>query len=441
MTTFEKISGCRVKLSFAVPAEQFEDAMNKAYLQNRGKINVPGFRKGKAPRNVIEKMYGAYVFVEDALDIVFPEVYTAAIEENELKPVGQPSMVDMGEYKRGEEMTFAIEVDVRPEVELGEYKNLTVAVEPKHEVEDEEIEERIQQELKAASRSIEVTDRTVDYNDTVNRDYAGTVDGVAFEGGTAQGQTLNIGSGQFIPGFEEQMVGMAIGEEKDLQVKFPEQYHAENLAGKDAVFHVKVNSITYTEVPELDDDFAQDKGFDTVDEYRADVRKQLEERAQRNYDVTVENALVEAASANAKVEIPAAMVEEQVNYILRDMEYRMMMQGLNMQMYLQYTGQTREQLAEQYKGQGEERAKYELVMEAIRKAEALEPTEEEVDAQIAQQAERMGREVEEFRASLTEEQTGYLTDTAAIQKVIDLLKAGATIEEKAEESAEETDAE
>ena len=441
MTTFEKISGCRVKLSFAVPAEQFEDAMNKAYLQNRGKINVPGFRKGKASRNVIEKMYGAYVFVEDALDIVFPEVYTAAIEENELKPVGQPSMVDMGEYKRGEEMTFAIEVDVRPEVELGEYKNLTVTVEPKHEVEDEEIEERIQQELKAASRSIEVTDRTVDYNDTVNLDYAGTVDGVAFEGGTAQGQTLNIGSGQFIPGFEEQMVGMAIGEEKDLQVKFPEQYHAEELAGKDAVFHVKVNSITYTEVPELDDDFAQDKGFDTVDEYRADIRKQLEERAQRNYDVTVENALVEAASANAKVEIPAAMVEEQVNYILRDMEYRMMMQGLNMQMYLQYTGQTREQLAEQYKGQGEERAKYELVMEAIRKAEALEPTEEEVDAQIAQQAERMGREVEEFRASLTEEQTGYLTDTAAIQKVIDLLKAGATIEEKAEESAEETDAE
>ena len=441
MVNYEKISSNKAKLVFTVPGEEFEAAMNKAYLQNRGKINVPGFRKGKAPRNVIENMYGKFVFVEDAMDIVFPEMYTAAIEENGLKPVDRPEMTDMGEYVKGEDMTFTVEVFVRPDVTLGEYKNLTVEVASKHVVAEDEIDARIKQDQQKGARTLDVTDRTVDYNDTVNLDYAGSVDGVAFEGGTAQGQSLTIGSGQFIPGFEEQMVGMAIGEEKDLQVKFPEQYHAENLAGKDAVFHVKVNSITYTEVPELDDDFAQDKGFDTVDEYRADIRKQLEERAQRNYDVTVENALVEAASANAKVEIPAAMVEEQVNYILRDMEYRMMMQGLNMQMYLQYTGQTREQLAEQYKGQGEERAKYELVMEAIRKAEALEPTEEEVDAQIAQQAERMGREVEEFRASLTEEQTGYLTDTAAIQKVIDLLKAGATIEEKAEESAEETDAE
>ena len=444
MTTIEKISGCRVKLSFTVPAEQFENAMSKAYLQNRGKINVPGFRKGKAPRNVIENMYGPFVFVEDALDIVFPEVYTAAIQENELKPVGQPSMVDMGEYKRGTDMTFAIEVFVRPDVELGEYKNLTVEVEPKHEVDDEEVTLRIQQELKNASRTLDVTDRTVDYNDTVNLDYAGSVDGVAFEGGTAQGQTLTIGSGQFIPGFEEQMVGMAIGEEKDLQVKFPEQYHAENLAGKDAVFHVKVNSITMTEVPELDDDFAQDKGFDTVDEYRASIAKELEERAQRNYDVNVENALIEAASANATIDIPAPMVEEQVGYILRDMEYRMMMQGLRMEDYLKYTGQTREQLAEQYKDQGEQRARIELVLEAIRKADALEHDEDEVNAQIAQQAERMGREVEEFTASLTEEQRGYLTDTAAIQKVCDLLKAGAAVTEKAEEAeetAEETDAE
>jgi len=437
MTTFEKISGNRVKLSFAVPTEQFEEAMNKAYLQNRGKINVPGFRKGKAPRNVIEKMYGAFVFVEDALDVVFPELYEAAINENEIKPVGRPEMVDMGEYKRGEDMTFAIEVFVRPDVELGEYKALTVEVEPKHVVDDEEVTERIQQELKNAARTIDVTDRTVDYNDTVNLDYAGSVDGVPFEGGTAQGQTLTIGSGQFIPGFEEQMVGMAIGEEKDLQVKFPEQYHAENLAGADAVFHVKVNSITYTEVPELDDDFAQDKGFDTVDEYRASITKELEERAQRNYDVTVENALIEAAAANATIEIPAPMVEEQVGYILRDMEYRMMMQGLRMEDYLKYTGQTREALAEQYKDQGEQRARIELVLEAIRNAEGLEPNEEEVDEQIAKQAERMGQEVESFREGLTEEQRAYLTDTAAIQKVCDLLKAGATVTEK----AAETDAE
>ena len=434
MTTVEKISGCRVKLSFAVPAEQFENAMNKAYLQNRGKINVPGFRKGKAPRHIIEQMYGKYVFVEDALDVVFPEVYSAAIEENELRPVGQPSMVDMGEYKRGEEMTFAIEVDVRPEVELGEYKGLSVEVEPKHEVEDEEVDERIQQELKDAARTIDVTDRTVDYNDTVNLDYAGSVDGVAFQGGTAQGQTLVIGSGQFIPGFEEQMVGMAIGEEKDLEVTFPEQYHSEELAGKAAVFHVKVNSITMTELPELDDDFAQDNGFDSFADYKASVEKGLNERAESNYNVTVENALIEAAVKNAEMDIPEAMIQEQTQYVLRDMEYRMMYQGLRMEDYLKYTGQTREQLAEQYRGEAEQRVKIELVLEAIRKAEAIEPTEEEVDEQIAKQAERMGQEVEAFKAGLTEEQTSYLTDTAAIQKVCDLLKAGATVNVKAEEA-------
>ncbi len=444
MTTVEKISGNRVKLVFTVPAEQFEDAMNKAYLQNRGKINVPGFRKGKAPRHVIENMYGKFVFVEDALDIVFPEAYQAAITDNDLKPVGRPEMVDMGEYNRGADMTFAIEVFVRPEVELGEYKALTVEVAPVHEVDEGEVADRIEQERKNAARTIDVTDRTVDYNDTVNLDYTGSVDGVPFEGGTAQGQTLTIGSGQFIPGFEEQMVGMAIGEEKDLNVKFPEEYHAENLKGADAVFHVKVNAITYTEVPELDDDFAQDKGFDTVDEYRASIQKELEERAERNHSVSVENALIEAAAANATVEIPEPMIEEQVSYILRDMEYRMMMQGLRMEDYLKYTGQTREQLATAYHAQGEERAKIELVLEAIRKAEGLEPNEEEVDEQIAKQAERMGQEVENFRETLTEEQRAYLTDTAAIQKVCDLLKAGATIVDKAEEAdeaAEETDAE
>ena len=439
MTTYEKISSNKAKLTFVVPAEDFEAAMNKAYLQNRGKINVPGFRKGKAPRNVIENMYGKFVFVEDALDIVFPEMYDAAIKENELKPVGRPEMTDMAEYNRGAEMSFTVEVFVRPDVTLGEYKGLTAEVEPKHVVEDEEIDERIKQELQKAARTLDVTDRTVDYNDTVNLDYAGTVDGVAFEGGTAQGQTLTIGSGQFIPGFEEQMVGMAIGEEKDLQVKFPEQYHSEQLAGADAVFHVKVNSITMTEVPELDDDFAQDKGFDTVDEYRASIAKELEERAERNFNVSVENALIEAAVANATMEIPEPMIEEQVNYILRDMEYRMMYQGLRMEDYLKYTGQTREQLAEQYKGEAENRVKIELVLEAIRKAEGLEPNEEEVDEQIAKQAERMGQELEAFKAGLTDEQRAYLTDTAAIQKVCDLLKVDAKIVEKAEAADEDAE--
>ena len=439
MTTYEKISSNKAKLSFVVPAEQFEAAMNKAYLQNRGKINVPGFRKGKAPRAVIENMYGKYVFVEDAMDIVFPEMYEAACKENDIKPVDRPEMTDMGEYKMGEDMNFTIEVFVRPDVTLGEYKNLTVEVEPKHLVTAEEIDARISQDQQKGARTVEVTDRTVDYTDTVNLDYAGSVDGVAFAGGTAEGQTLTIGSNTFIPGFEEQMVGMAIGEEKDLNVKFPEEYHAEDLKGKDAVFHVKVNSITKTELPELDDDFAQDNGYDTFAEYKAEIEKQLNERAETNYNVTIENALIEAAVANAQMDIPEAMIAEQTNYILRDLGYRMMYQGLKMEDYLKYTGQTREALAESYKGEAENRVKVELVLEAIRAAEGLEPNEEEVDAQTAKQAERMGQELEAFKASLTEDQKAYLVDTAAIQKVCDLLKAGATINVKSEAAAEDAE--
>ena len=441
MVNYEKISSNKAKLTFVVPAADFDAAMNKAYLQNRGKINVPGFRKGKAPRAVIERMYGAYVFVEDAMDVVFPELYQAAVEENGLKPVDRPEMTDMGEYKPGEDMTFTVEVFVRPDVTLGDYKGLTVTVDPKRVVTGEEIDARISQDQQKGARTVDVTDRTVDYTDTVNLDYAGSVNGVAFQGGTAEGQTLTIGSNQFIPGFEEQMVGMAIGEERDLQVKFPEQYHAAELAGADAVFHVKVNAITRTELPELDDEFAQDNGYDSFEEYRAAIVAELTERVERNYEVSVENALIEAAVANATMDIPEAMINEQLQYVLRDLEYRMMYQGLRMEDYLKYTGQTREQLAANYRGEAENRVKVELVLEAIRAAEGIEPNEDEVNAQIAKQAERMGQELEAFTASLTDEQRAYMVDTAAIQKVCDLLKADATIVEKVEaeeESSEET---
>lgn len=432
-TTFEKISSNKVKLTFVVPAEDFDKALNAAYLKERSRINVPGFRKGKAPRAVIERLYGAGVFYDDALDAIFPEVYAAALEEHDVNPVDRPE-VNVEEIGAGKDLKFTAEVFVRPDVTLGEYKNLTVEVEPKEEVTDEEIDNRIKQDQQKASRTIDVTDRGVDYNDTVNLDYAGTVDGVAFEGGTAQAQTLKIGSGAFIPGFEEQMVGMTIGEEKDLHVTFPEQYHAENLAGKEAVFHVKVNGITMTELPELDDDFAQDKGFDTFDAYKADVEKKLHEIADRNYDVETENALIEKAVANAQMDIPKAMIDDQLNYVLRDVEYSMMRQGLRMEDYLKYTSQTREQFAEQYRGEAENRVKIQLVLEAIRKAENAEPTEDEVNAQIAKQAQRAGQELEAFKSSMTEDQKSYLSDLAAIQKVCDLLKAGATVVDKQPEA-------
>ena len=437
--TYEKLSSNKAKLTIVVPAEQFDEAMNKAYLKMRGRINVPGFRKGKAPRKLIETMYGEGVFYDDALDIIFPEVYPAAIEAEGLKPVDRPE-VNVEEIGQGKDLKFTCEVFVRPDVELGQYKGLEVEVE-QQVVTDEMIDTRIKQDQQKASRTVDVEDRPVATGDTVKLDYAGTVDGVAFEGGTAQDQTLVIGSNTFIPGFEEQMIGMSIGEEKDLNVTFPEQYHAENLAGKAAVFHVKVNGITVTEMPELDDDFAADvSDFTTFAEYKESIVKELNDRAAKNNEVAVENALVEKAVENATIDVPEAMITEQTEYILREMEMRMMYQGLRMQDYLKYTGQTKEQLQEAYRGEGEKRVRIELTLEAIRKAEGIEPTEEEINAQIAEQAERMGQKVEDFEKTLTAEQRGYLADQAAVQKVVNLLKADAKVtEKKPEEQAEDAE--
>lgn len=429
--TYEKLSGNRAKLSFTIPAEEFDAAMQKSFLKNRNRLNVPGFRKGKAPRRMVETMYGEAIFYDDALELLFPDAYEAAVKEFDLKTVDRPE-VSVEQIGSGQELKFTAEVYVRPDVELGEYKGLTVEVAPKSEVTEEQINARIEQDRKKGERTEEVTDRPVQDGDTVNLDYAGTVDGVAFEGGTAKDQTLTIGSHQFIPGFEEQMVGMAIGEEKDLNVQFPESYHAEELSGKDAVFHVKVNGITHTELPELDDDFAQDNGFDDMAAYRASIVKELEEQAQRAYDISVENAVVDKAVDNAIMDIPEAMIREQADYILREMEMRMMMQGLRMEDFLKYTGQTREQLAKSYEGEAERRVRTELTIEAIRKAESIEPTEDEVKAQIADQAKRSGQDVEAFEKTLTEEQRGYLADSAAVQKVVDLLKDSATVQDKVE---------
>ena len=437
--TYEKLSSNKAKLTIVVPAEQFDEAMNKAYLKMRGRINVPGFRKGKAPRKLIETMYGEGVFYDDALDIIFPEVYPAAIEAEGLKPVDRPE-VNVEEIGQGKDLKFTCEVFVRPDVELGQYKGLEVEVE-QQVVTDDMVDTRIKQDQQKASRTVDVEDRPVATGDTVKLDYAGTVDGVAFEGGTAKDQTLVIGSNTFIPGFEDQMIGMQIGEEKDLNVTFPEQYHAENLAGKAAVFHVKVNGITVTEMPELDDDFAADvSDFTTFAEYKESIVKELNDRAAKNNEVAVENALVEKAVENATIDVPEAMITEQTEYILREMEMRMMYQGLRMQDYLKYTGQTKEQLQEAYRGEGEKRVRIELTLEAIRKAEGIEPTEEEINAQIAEQAERMGQKVEDFEKTLTAEQRGYLADQAAVQKVVNLLMADAKVtEKKPEEKAEDAE--
>ena len=433
--TYEKVSSNKAKLSFTVPAEQFEAAMQKAYLKNRGKINVPGFRRGKAPRKLIETMYGESVFYDDAFQLIFPDLYDEAVKENNLQVVDQPE-VDVQEIGEGKDLVFSCEVFVRPDVTLGDYKGLTVSV-TKQTVTDADIDARIEQDRKKVARQIDV-EGALENGDTVKLNYMGTVDGVAFEGGTAENQTLTLGSGQFIPGFEEQMVGMNIGEEKDLNVTFPEKYHSEELAGKNAVFHVKVLSATRTELPKLDDDFAADASeYNTFAEYKDSIVKELNDRAAKNNEIAVENALVEKAVENASMDIPQAMINEQTNYLLREMQMRMAYQGLKMEDYLKYTGQTIEQLADMYKGEAEHRVKVELTLEAIRKAEGIEPTDEDVAKQIAEQAERMGQSVEDFEKTLTDEQRGYLRDTAAIQKVVDLMKQDCTVEEKKEEAAEE----
>ena len=431
-TTFEKISSNKAKLSFVFPAEDFNEAMSRAFQKMRKSINVPGFRKGKAPRKMIETMYGEDIFYDEAINSLLPDAYEAAIDEYKMEPVAQPE-INVDEVGAGKDLKITCEVYVQPDVELGQYKGLEVEV-ALQEVTDAAIDAEIEADREKASRTIEVEDRPVQNGDTVKLDYAGTVDGVPFDGGTAEGQTLVIGSGSFIPGFEEQMIGMAIGEEKDLNVTFPEEYHAKELAGKAAVFHVKVNGITVVEKPELDDDFAQDNDFDTFEEYKANVVRKLTERVEKNNENLSKNALVAKAVENAKMDIPQPMIDRQGDYMLREMEMQMAYSGFTLDQYLQYMGMTREALKAQNEPEAIRRIQNELVIEAIRKAEGIEASEEDVEKQIVRQAENYGQDLEDFRKNLTDEQKDYLKQDAGIEKVLDLLLADAKITKKAPEA-------
>ena len=363
--TYEKLSGNKAKLSFVFPAEEFDDAMAKAFLKIRKSINLPGFRKGKAPRKMVEAMYGEGILYDDAINLLFPDAYEAAVKEYDLHPVDQPEF-NMEEIGSGKELKFNVEVYVRPDVTLGQYKGLEVEID-RQELTDAMVDAEIERDRDKASRTIDVEDRPVENGDMVNLDYAGSINGVPFEGGTAQGQTLTIGSGSFIPGFEEQMIGMAVSEEKDLNVTFPAEYHSKEVAGKDAVFHVKVNGIQKVEKPELDDDFAQDvSDFNTFAEYKADVVKRLQERVDKNNENAAKNALVEKAVENAQMDIPQAMIDTQSDYMIREMEMNAAYQGIRLDDYLKYMGMTREALKAQNEPEAVRRVKNELVIDAIR---------------------------------------------------------------------------
>ena len=421
MATMEKLEGSKVKLTIEVSAEQFEAATQKAYQKAGKRFNVPGFRKGKAPRKVIENMYGPLAFFDDAFDIVYPEAYQAAIAEQGVEPVDRPD-VSIETLPVGETpLVFSLVVAVKPEVELGAYKGIEVEKRA-YNVTDDEVDAAIAQLQEGVARMVDV-DRPVENGDTVNLDYSGSVDGVKFDGGTAQGQTLTIGSGQFIPGFEEQMVGMAVGEEKDIEVTFPEEYHAENLAGKKAVFAVKVNGIQVKELPTLDDEFAKDVSeYDTLEALRDAKRQELLEQAEKNAKIQKENDVVRKAVENATVEVPDAMVERQIDSFLQDMGYRLQMQGISLEDYLKYTNTEISALRDQYRADAALRVKSQLVLEAISKAEAIEATPEEIGDKVAEYAKQFGNmTVEDFEKNLQADDRQYFADQVVVEKTLALL--------------------
>ena len=419
-TTVEKISSNKVKLSFDIDAAKFDEAMGKAYIKVRGQVAIPGFRKGHAPRKMIETMYGEGIFYDEAFELIFDEVYGPAIDENKLEVVDRPQ-VDIQQIGTGKNLQFTCEVFVKPDVTLGEYKGVEVKKEHTLVTEDD-VNAEIEKERSKQAAEVSVDDRAVAEGDTVNLDYSGSVDGVKFEGGTAEGQTLKIGSHTFIPGFEEQMVGMNIGEEKDLNVTFPTEYHAPDLAGKEAVFHVKVNGITETQLPALDDDFAKDiSEFDTLDADKADVRAKLEAQAAERDNNAFTNAVIEKVMANATVEIPDAMVERQIDSMVRNFEARLAQQGLKLADFMKYTGQDEKAFRGQYRDQAEKSVRANLVLEAVENTEKFEATEEEIDAEIEKFAKQIGQNVEELKKNLTEGDREYFKADVIRDKAVKFL--------------------
>ena len=424
-TTFEKLSSNKVKLGFVVEPEKFDEGLKKAYNKMKGRISIPGFRKGKAPMKVIENHYGEGVFYEEALDAIFPEIYQAALKEHDVQVVDRPEL-DVEQIGRGKELKFTVEVFVRPDVELGEYKKLGI-VKTVDEVTDDDVNAEIERARDRSARWVEITDRPAKLDDQVNIDYAGFNGDEQFDGGTAQNHELVLGSGSFIPGFEEQLVGHSVGEDVEVNVTFPEQYHAENLAGKPVVFKVKINGIREKEMPALDDDFVTEvsETANNVEEYKAEIRANLEKAADQRGETAFENEVIETVCENAKVDIPDAMIEDQIDSMLRDMELRMMYQGMKLDDYFKYTGQTREQVRDMYRDSAKERVLSQLVLEAVKKAEDIKATDEETDAEMARYAEQNKMELDKFKENLSDGDKEYFAEAAAMRKTIDFLKANA----------------
>ncbi len=411
-----------VKITFKFDGEEWKDAQTKAYLKTRGRFAVNGFRKGKAPKNVIEHAYGKGVFYEDALNLLFSENYGKVIEKNEKKftVVGEPDV--SVEALSDEGVTLVASVPVKPEVKISSYKGIKIK-EYAYTVKEEEVQAEIDRLLDRNARKVPVTDRAAQNGDIVNIDFVGTVDGVKFDGGEAEGFDLTLGSGQFIPGFEDQVVGMNIGESKDVNVTFPENYQAEALKGKPAVFAVKLNGIQGKELPELNDEFIKDAtGSESVEAYKAKTVERLQKNADRRANDATENSILEAIAANAEVEIPQAMIEREIDSLVQKFEYQLMYQGLKLQDYLDFLKVTEADFRKNYEEQAKKNVLHQLIISQIIKEENIEATEDEVNEKVAEQAKSVEKEVEEYKKGMDPRQFDYIRSDIVITKLFKFLK-------------------
>lgn len=417
----EKKENNKAIFNFEISEQKFEEAVQKAYLKNRGKINIPGFRKGKAPKQIIESTYGKEVFYEEALNIVLPEAYDEAIEQLNLEPVDSPQ-VDVEDIEKGKPIVVKIEVALKPEVKLGDYKGIEIE-KIEYNVTDEILENELKSIQEMNGRITDAGDREVKVGDILTIDFAGSVDGEFFEGGTAENQNLEIGSNRFIPGFEDQLVGKRKGDVVDVNVKFPEDYFEESLKGKDANFKVTIHEIKERELPELDDEFAKDVSeFDTLAEYKESIKERLENEFSSNSKIERENNLIEKVVEGAELEIPEVMIDDQVETEVRDFAYRLQSQGIDLEQYLKATNSTIYDLRSQLRPSASKRVKADLVLEAIAKAENIEVKEEDIDKELEEIAkEQNQKDIAKFVSDMKKRDLEFLRKGITNNKVIELL--------------------
>ena len=426
----EKLEKNMAKLTIEVSAEDLDKAMEKAYQKQKSRISLPGFRKGKAPRKMIESMYGKGVFMEDAVNSLVPQEYTKALGECDLEIVSQPE-INVTQMEPGKALIFTADVAVKPEVTLGDYKGVEV---PKSEiaVTDEEVDAEVKKEQDKNARTVAVEDRAAANGDITTIDFEGFVDGVAFEGGKGTDYALTLGSGTFIPGFEDQLVGANTGDHVEVKVTFPEEYQAKELAGKEAVFQCDVKKIETKEVPELDDEFAKDVSeFDTLAEYKEDVKKKLTEKKEKEARTAKENAAVDKAIENAQMDIPELMTKTECRQMMDDFSRRMQQQGLSMEQYFQFTGQSRDKMMDDMKPQALKRIQTRLVLEKVAEAENIQPSEEEITEEIQKMADAYKMEADKIREAIGESGLEQMKKDMAVQKAVTVIADAAVEVEKA----------